>query len=174
MWKHALPSIVCPNCKSNLDLLAVEENNEEAVELKNPDHDNSDASRPTWVETGLLSCDPCKFLFPIYQGVPILLKYKTQQAELGLAACPDDRSRSFIGRGFRLPSENVPIGEEFVSSSFSVEWENYNYGPVIWIASTAERLETFRGECGLKNGDLSGKRFIEIGCGLGKIGRAHV
>ena len=52
-------------------------------------------------------------------------------------------------------------------TSFSTEWEAYDYGDTLWTASTADRLQAFRGECGLQQGDLAGRRFCEIGCGLG-------
>ena len=168
MWKHALSTIVCSHCKANLNLISVEEKN---TEISEKTFENKLLSSNThyisWVETGILYCENCKLLFPIYRGVPILLKFKTVQAELGLAACPNEKKNDFLVKGFHLPFGQASPGEEFVSASFSVEWENYDYGPVIWIASTSERLETFRGECGLKDGDLCGKRFIEIGCGLG-------
>ena len=53
------------------------------------------------------------------------------------------------------------------SIGLAAGWADYDYGPTLWTAPTEDRLRTFRGECGLSGGDLRGKRFLEIGCGLG-------
>jgi SAM-dependent methyltransferase len=74
--------------------------------------------------------------------------------------------------GFHFATDEAPKGEKRVGATFSTEWEAYEYGPTLWTASTVDRLQTFRGECGLSDGELEGKRFCEIGCGLGILTNA--
>jgi SAM-dependent methyltransferase len=103
----------------------------------------------------------------VHRGVPILLTYRTKAAELALASLPEPVGRQLRERGYQLSSDKAPRGEEFVATSFSTEWDSYDYGPTLWTAPTADRLKAFRGECGLRDRDLDGKQLCEIGCGLG-------
>lgn len=167
MWEHALPTIACPRCKSDLTLSAFEE---ESRQIPQPQAGNTlEPSRTNcrWVETGAVCCEGCSTMFPIHNGVPVLLNYKTRLAERAVAAWPPAERRYLIEQGFEPPCGEAPRGEKLVGASFSAEWAEYEYGPTLWTASTVDRLKTFRGECGLGEGDLRGKRFLEIGCGLG-------
>jgi SAM-dependent methyltransferase/uncharacterized protein YbaR (Trm112 family) len=162
MWKHALTRIACPRCKSDLALDIFEQ---ESIPVlgKLSGHDTV----PYWIETGVLRCDGCSTIFPIHKGVPILLTYKTKLAERAVASWPSNVRQRLIGKALQLASGKAPRGEKFVGASFSIEWASYEYGSTLWIAPTVDRLKTFRGECGLNDGALLGKCFIEIGCGLG-------
>ena len=155
MWDHAIESIRCPRCTAAVRLDTL------------PASDASPRSGPAWVETGALFCDTCRVLYPIWKGVPILLTYTTPLAEMTVGSWPAATRSAWRGAGFRLPSDQAPKGEQFVGASFSTEWADYEYGATLWTAPTDDRIQTFQGECGLKKGDLKGKRFCEIGCGLG-------
>jgi SAM-dependent methyltransferase/uncharacterized protein YbaR (Trm112 family) len=142
------------------------------AEEQTPDRQARAESQPLtttcrWVETGAVFCHSCKALFPVYKGVPVLLNYQTPLAQRAVEAWPQADRRNLLEQGFEPPRGEAPRGEELVSATFSTEWEEYDYGPILWIAPTADRLKTFRGECGLSDGSLRGKLFIEIGCGLG-------
>jgi SAM-dependent methyltransferase len=89
------------------------------------------------------------------------------QAQSAYRSWPAALRQQLSDSGIDLPADEPPQGEEFVAASFSTQWESYDYGPTLWTASTADRLQAFRGECGLKEADLVGKHFCEIGCGLG-------
>jgi 2-polyprenyl-3-methyl-5-hydroxy-6-metoxy-1,4-benzoquinol methylase len=155
MWERAAEVLACPGCHGMLGL--------RALETRLSDR----ASADRWVETGVFTCERCKCLYPIHRGVPILLRYVTMMAQMAFRAWPQAVRTELTAGGFDFPGDEPPPGEKFVCAAFSTEWEDYDYGPTLWTASTAERLQTFRGECGLGEGDLAGKRFCEVGCGLG-------
>ena len=162
MWMHAAELVVCPRCKAQLSLRIVADDG--TIEGPAPGAANA---APRWIEAGLLSCTHCRCFYAIHSGVPILLRYKTAMAESAYAAWPQRLRQQLADAGTGFPTDDPPPGEKFVAASFSTEWQAYDYGPTLWTASTADRLEAFRGECGLGPGDLKGKRFCEIGCGLG-------
>jgi uncharacterized protein YbaR (Trm112 family)/SAM-dependent methyltransferase len=166
MWMHAAAQIVCPRCKAALAARAIAADGQvEELSLTDSAPDGGAAAR--WIESGLLCCAGCRCFYPIHQGVPILLRYKTALAEAASSAWPAALRQSLSDAGLGFPADDPPPGEKFVATSFSTEWEAYDYGDTLWTASTADRLQAFRGECGLQQGDLAGKRFCEIGCGLG-------
>jgi 2-polyprenyl-3-methyl-5-hydroxy-6-metoxy-1,4-benzoquinol methylase len=167
MWEHALRTIRCPRCKSGLRLNAFQEEHGDKSELISNQAQKFPTTVDRWVETGALCCDVCTLVFPVHRGVPILFKYKTQLMETAFNSWPALKRNELVDSGFQLPSDETPKGEKYVGASFSAEWAEYEYGPTLWIAPTADRLRTFRGECGLNDGELRGKRFCEIGCGLG-------
>ena len=155
MWERAAEVLACPGCHGMLGLRALEARTADRV------------SGDRWVETGVFTCERCKCLYPIHRGVPILLRYVTMMAQMAFKAWPQAVRSELAAGGFDFPGDEPPPGEKFVCAAFSTEWEDYDYGPTLWTASTAERLQTFRGECGLAEGDLAGKRFCEV-----EIGRA--
>jgi 2-polyprenyl-3-methyl-5-hydroxy-6-metoxy-1,4-benzoquinol methylase len=165
MWMHAVPWIVCPRCRESLACTVIEGDGHVHEPL--PSGANPATGSQRWIERGVLTCDACRCFYPIHRAVPILLRYKTAMGESAYSDWPHSLRRKLNESGFGFPADKPPKGEEFVAASFSTEWQTYDYGATLWTASTADRLQTFRGECGLKDGDLAGKRFCEIGCGLG-------
>ena len=166
MWMHAAAHLVCPRCKAALAARAIAADGQ-VDELSPTDSAADGGAAPRWVESGLLCCAGCRCFYPIHQGVPILLRYKTALGEAACAAWPAALRQSLSDAGFGFAADDPPPGEQAVATSFSTEWEDYDYGDTLWTASTADRLQAFRGECGLQQGDLAGRRFCEIGCGLG-------
>jgi 2-polyprenyl-3-methyl-5-hydroxy-6-metoxy-1,4-benzoquinol methylase len=155
MWERVAEVLVCPGCHGALALRPLAARPADA------------GSEDRWIDTGVLTCEACKSLYPVHRGVPILLRYATMMAQMALKGWPLAVRTQLSAAGYDFPRDEPPPGEKFVCAAFSTEWEDYDYGPTLWTASTAERLETFRGECGLAEGDLRGKRFCEVGCGLG-------
>jgi SAM-dependent methyltransferase/uncharacterized protein YbaR (Trm112 family) len=162
MWMHAAALLACPSCKSPLELRIIGADDQAGA----ADHPVA-GTAPFWIDAGLLTCPACRCFYPVHRGVPILLRYRTANAEAAHAAWPQALREELRAAGIGFPLDEPPQGEKFVAASFSTEWEDYDYGPTLWTASTSDRLQAFRGECGLKEGDLAGKRFCEIGCGLG-------
>jgi 2-polyprenyl-3-methyl-5-hydroxy-6-metoxy-1,4-benzoquinol methylase len=159
MWKHAAAMLACPRCRGPLELKTISPDPSPA--MASPESDD-------WVAEGLLICArTCHAFYPVHRGVPILLRYRTAMDEAAYQGWPEELRESLRAQGLSFPTDEPPPGEKFVQASFSTEWEGYDYGQTLWTASTADRLQTFRGECGLKEGDLSGKRFLEVGPGLG-------
>lgn len=163
MWTHAAALIACPRCKAPLACRAIDEDGR----VDEPAVTGPGDAPARWVETGVLTCAACRCFYPIHRGVPILLRYRTAMAQSAHEGWPLALRQQFSEAGMRFPLDEPPQGEKFVAASFSTEWENYDYGPTLWTASTTDRLQAFRGECGLEAGALVGKRFCEIGCGLG-------
>lgn len=166
MWSHAHPLLKCPSCRGPLGLHAV---TLEAGGASVPRHGGGSAGTgdAEWIEEGALECTACRTAYPILAGVPILLSYETRMATEAAAGWPGTLRTDLESRGVGLAHGSPPQGEQFVSASFSTEWAAYDYGDTLWTAPVEDRIQTFRGECGLDPGDLQGQRFVEIGCGLG-------
>jgi len=169
MWEHAMRTIRCPRCKSGLRLNSLLKLQRSRFEVDEKPAWPNGGSDSHWIENGALFCDHCRVVYPIHKGVPILLTYKTAIAEMTVNSWPESSRNAWLGGGFQLSSDQAPKGEKFVSASFSTEWADYDYDATLWTASTEDRIQTFRGECGLKAEGLKDKRFCEIGCGLGII-----
>lgn len=158
----------CPCCRGPLTLDAFERN---AIDL--PD-DAIDLARrkgvlddrfAQWVESGVLLCQPCRSMFPIFDGLPILLCYPTMMhAEF---------VRRHSGKGlerhasYRFPEREPADGERAVMNSFSKEWLEYDYDGVIWEMSYEDHERRFRQEMGPALTDGTARNFLEVGCGLG-------
>jgi SAM-dependent methyltransferase/uncharacterized protein YbaR (Trm112 family) len=149
MWEHAAGTLACPRCRGPLTCRVI--------------RDQSDR----WIESGVLCCATCQCIYPIHRGVPILLRYRTGLGEIAYGKWPARLRHELLDCGFHFSNDEAPQGEKHVGATFSTEWQTYEYGATLWTAPTADRLKTFRGECGLGGGGLEGKRFCEIGCGLG-------
>src|SRR6185295_3402764 len=164
MWTHAMSTLRCPRCKGALMLRALPG---DGASPSSSSATNPRMTSEVWIEGGAILCGACVRVFPIASGVPILLTYATALSRQTFNAWPDQFRRELTDAGFSLPSDTPPKGEEFVAASFSTEWADYDYGATLWTAPLKDRVETFRAECGLRDGDLAGKQFCEIGCGLG-------
>ncbi len=167
MWEHAVSAVVCPRCSGPLKSKVIHDQLQSKSERMRDRTELASTPDYRWIETGVLCCDTCKCVYPIHRGVPILLRYKTPLGETAYGMWPALLRRELVDRGFHFSTDEAPKGEKRVGATFSIEWEAYEYGPTLWTAPTVDRLQTFRGECGLSDGDLRGKRFCEVGCGLG-------
>lgn len=154
MWSHVVERLRCPQCRSAL----------QAVDTEGRD---AEVAAPRWYDSGALLCDRCHVVYPIQAGVPILLNYRTRLAHKVFHAWPNALRTRLEPKGYDLAAGTPPPGEKFVGATFSTEWRHYDYGATLWTGSTSDRLRTFQGECGLSSGALAGKKYCEIGCGLG-------
>ena len=167
MWAHAVDALVCPRCSGALQMRVVHDELQSGALIRADSVHPARSSDRRWIESGVLSCLDCRCIYPIHRGVPILLRYSTALARTAYEALPQSMRRELLDGGFGLSGDEAPLGERHVGASFSTQWEAYEYGGTLWTASTTDRVQTFRGECGLRDGDLLRKRFCEIGCGLG-------
>jgi SAM-dependent methyltransferase/uncharacterized protein YbaR (Trm112 family) len=167
MWEHAISAVACLRCSGPLKSKVIHDECQSKSERVPHQPDLASTLDHRWIETGVLCCHTCKCVYPIHRGVPILLRYKTPLGETAYGMWPALLRRELVDAGFYFSTDKAPKGEKRVGATFSTEWETYEYGSTLWTAPTVDRLQTFRGECGLDDGDLEGKRFCEIGCGLG-------
>ena len=120
MWLRLLDYLVCPSCSG---ALALEVSGSPVGSDPSPGG-ASPPSRSQWIDWGLLLCKPCRTMYPIADGLPVMLGYQTPAAELVAARFGSALDR--IG-GFTFPAGAPMPGEEFVQRSFSREWAEYDY-----------------------------------------------
>jgi SAM-dependent methyltransferase/uncharacterized protein YbaR (Trm112 family) len=157
MWPKLLSLLRCPVCHGHLA----------GSDLGDPAaHGSIDAASQTWIESGFLSCAPCKTWFPVVRGVPIMLPYGTSAHEQFARNHASAIASLVPAYG---PASGEPVrGEELVMRSFSVEWLQYDFDGVIWEMDYDDHERRFLKEMGgyaPEKGDFG--RFLEIGCGLG-------
>jgi ubiquinone/menaquinone biosynthesis C-methylase UbiE len=116
------------------------------------------------VDGGALLCAPCSTMYPIVDGLPILLCYATP-----MHATFAERHASALASlpAFRLPDGAPAAGEEAVMRSFSKEWLDYDYDGVIWEMNYEDHERRFLEEMGPALRSDPPPRFLEVGCGLG-------
>ncbi len=167
MWKRFSRTLRCPLCAGRLTLSAFDERHErlDAKHLALADERGLNGPEfATYVESGVLACDECRLMFPVYKGLPVLLPYTTRLHE--------EFSREF---GLRLEehehrfANREPVeGERFVLSSFSTEWLAYDFDGVIWEMDYADHERRFLAELGrFGPNPRRGGAFLELGCGIG-------
>lgn len=168
MWKRIAGSLRCPVCQGELSL---HESVSNRVELSSEDVASGRArgidadSLAQWVEWGALTCDACRFAFPIAHGLPVMIPYTTpihaewrQVHGTWLASLGD----------FTFANREPVSGEQFVMNSFSTEWLAYDYDGVIWDLSYDDHEKRFLAEVGSRAiANARGGTFLEIGCGIG-------
>jgi uncharacterized protein YbaR (Trm112 family)/SAM-dependent methyltransferase len=157
MWLRLIDYLVCPSCAGDLSVESLGDH------LSTGDR----SSRPeAWIEDGLLLCPRCRVMYPVVDGLPVMLTYATPatrelQARFGTAVAARHDQYAF-------PSSTPEPGEEFVLRSFSKEWREYDYDGVMWDLSYSDHEQRFLAECGAAALERAcGGVFVEIGCGLG-------
>ncbi len=158
MWTTLLQFIACPFCKADLELFPIEVK-EVTISAGNA---GSDVDILLRHDTGLLLCHECRYRFPIYEGLPVLLPYTTDLHESFEAA-----HATAIGRfaNYSWPAGAPAPGEEFVMKSFSKEWLEYDYDGVVWDLSYDDHKERLYAELDVRDDEKND--FLEIGSGLG-------
>lgn len=168
MWKRFGSVLRCSLCSGALQLSVFEERqvklgaNDVAV-AKERGLLGSDIA--TYVESGLLSCDPCRVSFPIFKGLPVLLPYTTAlHGEFG----KEFGAHLLQEKGYRFADRDPVLGERFVLHSFSTEWLAYHFDGVIWEMDYADHERRFLAEFGRYRPEHGcGGNFLELGCGIG-------
>src|SRR5215813_3674976 len=164
MWRRLVSVLRCPICIGSLELRSL---SDKRVSVSSEHIDRARRRGVftddfnVYVDTGLLMCSGCRLKFPIMDGLPILLPYRTplhtqfdMQWESQMRGIRED---------FCAPSQTPVTGEEFVATSFSTEWLAYDYDGVIWELSYDAHKERIMKEIGL----ASSRWHLEVGSGLG-------
>lgn len=168
MWARFVDFLRCPSCRGPLDLAPFEQSTVDIApefEVLARKRGDLDSRFRQFVESGLLLCSSCRVMFPIMDGLPILLCYT--------AAMHDQFRQRHRGgaldpyAGYRFMETEPASGERAVMASFSKEWLDYDYDGVIWEMDYRDHEERFLREIGPALTEGSAKRFLEVGCGLG-------
>jgi SAM-dependent methyltransferase len=168
MWKRFAEFVGCPICRGALDLVVLEESD---VKLA-PEHVSAAHARGlpenglgARVEAGAFLCHSCRTIFPILNGLPILLTYQT--GAHAVFAEKYQRKLAAVARDYHFPNETPAIGEEAVRESFSEEWQSYDYDGVIWELNYPDHESRLLSEIGPIAAPNRIQRFLEVGCGVG-------
>lgn len=143
MKKEVLKILVCPSCKSGLDLTAF-----------------SREGKGGEIVNGLLSCKGCKRWYPVIKGIPRMLPAdminKTLLAE-------------FMNRYERkLPKLSDSVGAEInslkmrTSASFGFQWNVFSEIVKVYKKNFMNYIEP------LKPSFFKGKLVLDAGCGFGR------
>lgn len=167
MWLRFLDLLRCPICKGALELRAFEHaectltSEIEALARERRVLDQRFAQR---IDAGVLLCGTCDLMFPIFDGLPVMLCYTTPAHEHFA-----QRHRESLApfAAYRFPDREPPSGEREVMKSFSKEWLEYEYDGVIWEMSYGDHETRFLKEMGPALKEHGARRFLEVGCGLG-------
>ena len=141
--------LACPECLGDIRLEAIEQD------------------RSAEVYTGLLLCDACRFIYPVYDGVPRMLPYFLDDYNKFI-----QNNRVVIEKnsGYSFPSGTVIKGEEATQRSFSKEWAECDYSGVLWNYTYEQLQQLFLWEIDMEPAKLKGKLIFDGGCGNGMFG----
>jgi SAM-dependent methyltransferase/uncharacterized protein YbaR (Trm112 family) len=117
------------------------------------------------IDAGVLLSESSGFVYPIFEGLPILLPYQTD-VHRRFAAEYSSQLRRLRG-SHRFAAERPVEGERAVSKSFSKEWATYRYDGVIWDITYPDNESRLLTELGVDGNEWNRARFLEVGCGLG-------
>ncbi|MCU1267779.1 MAG: class SAM-dependent methyltransferase [Acidobacteria bacterium] len=171
MKSRLLRWLVCPQCFGDLTLFAAQSGRSS---LDADDHEILERVAPIGsseeieveIMSGALGCQACGVYYPIHNGIPRMLTYSSEVAEVharGNAAWLSEH----LGN-YKLPSGSPPPGEENVLRNFSTEWTGYKWtGDGYWNVSTENALNCKRYELGLGKHSLRDKLVLEVGIGIG-------
>ena len=168
MWARFVDLLRCPRCKGAVSLETFKRT---AVRL-DPEFEDLARRRAILAERfaeqvaeGLLLCAACKTMFPILDGLPIMLSYTTALHDQFVLSCGSRALEPYAA--YEFPNGELPSGEQEVMKSFSKEWLDYDYDGVIWEMSYEDHERRFLTEIGPALNRLPSPTFLEVGCGLG-------
>jgi ubiquinone/menaquinone biosynthesis C-methylase UbiE/uncharacterized protein YbaR (Trm112 family) len=168
MWTRFAHRLQCPISGSPLRLVSFREQqvalDERHVAAAHRAGIAVDAAFSTYVETGVLLSD-AGWMYPIVDGVPVLLPYTTAIHERFASAVA--RELRTVAAAHRFPAEQPAPGEQDVSRSFSEEWREYRYDGVLWDVSYDDNCQRLIEEVGLARPEWSRRTWLEVGCGIG-------
>jgi uncharacterized protein YbaR (Trm112 family)/2-polyprenyl-3-methyl-5-hydroxy-6-metoxy-1,4-benzoquinol methylase len=122
----------------------------------------------TDVITGALTCSNCGIYYPIHNGVPRMLTYRTD-----VALFHAEQRKQWIRKqlsSFILPDLEAPPGEEAVLRSFSREWQQYKWsGQSYWQTTPEHMMRCMQHVLGLDRHSLFHKLVLDVGMGIGGI-----
>jgi uncharacterized protein YbaR (Trm112 family)/SAM-dependent methyltransferase len=171
MKPRALNLLVCPIDKTQLELVEwetsqVKLSKEEVGRVERLGLDAAEFSKET--VTGVLLNRHRKVFYPIYEGVPRLLPFKT-----GIVEKFTDRHAERIRRelpGFTTTHEAAMPGEQTVLRTFSSEWVNYDWDEQQYWNLTSDALyQCMKLMLDLERKPVRDKLVLEVGIGVGGI-----
>jgi SAM-dependent methyltransferase/uncharacterized protein YbaR (Trm112 family) len=172
MWKRFTEQLRCPVSGQPLQLVAFREH-----QVPTADQDAAiarklaipvDESFSTYVEHGILISE-AGWLYPITDGVPVLLPYATAIHDRFAEKHASDLAP--FNKKYRFPRQPPAPGEQDVFRSFSEEWREYKYDGVLWDVSYDDNFSRLIAEVGLPRERWSGRSWLEVGCGIGMTTR---
>lgn len=168
MWLRFADMLCCPSCKGGLALEPFECHIvpvESRFEVLARERGVLDERFSRYADSGVLLCAACKAMFPVIDGLPVLLCYENPLQREFVSRYGESRLQPYAS--YRFPEEQPASGEREVMASFSKEWLDYEYDGVIWEMSYEDHETRFLQEMGSCLRDPSPQRFLEVGCGLG-------
>ncbi len=171
MKRRFLHFAACPIDHSDLELISWESRDVElsSVDLELAAECGVDPEEiKEEIISGVLLNRSRKIYYPIYNGVPRLLTFRTKVSEIFeekfreklREVCPE----------FSLPSEEPATGEADVLRSFSEEWVDYDWdGDTYWNLSAEDMFESMELMLDVKDRPFRNKQILEVGIGIGGI-----
>ena len=171
MKTRLLDHLVCPLDKTPLQLKAFETiaRSLPAEQMARAQQLGIDPVRLSEeVQSGVLINTARKIVYPIYQGVPRLLTFRTRVADVFWEKFGDQVVRELPG--FSLPREQSMPGEANVLRTFSSEWVNYDWdGQSYWNLKPDAWFQCMRFAVGVDRWPIAGKLALEVGMGIGGV-----
>lgn len=168
MWKRFADQLRCPKCSSSLELVTIlgETASVSAEQVGRAAAMGIGSSElSAWVQTGALCCNKCSLMYPVVNGLPVLIPYTTPIHHEFVR----DNSLQYesLAKKYRFPESEPVAGERFVMNSFSTEWLAYDFDGVIWEMNYEDHQKRFLAELGAYAPPAEQGPFLEIGCGIG-------
>ncbi len=171
MKLRLLDLIVCPIDKSPLELI------EWDSRINNLSDKDILLAEKTGIDSRLISNEVIngvllnkikKIYYPIDNGVPRLLTFRTKVGEIFEKKFKERLSKECPD--YSLPNEKPAIGEADVLRSFSNEWVDYDWdGESYWNLTPNEMFRCMNFMLDLDNKPVQHKRVLELGIGIGGI-----
>lgn len=163
--------LVCPIDKTKLEIVIWEEgdnifseSDEKRIKIEN----SSKLLYNKEIISGVLLNQKRKIYYPIFNGIPRMLTYKSAIL-IEFNYFFRDRIESELN-GYNPPSFNPPIGEESVIKSFSQEWLNYDWNDQkYWKINSNNVYQSMRYMLDIENKPIENNIVLEVGIGIGGI-----
>jgi SAM-dependent methyltransferase/uncharacterized protein YbaR (Trm112 family) len=171
MKLRALDLLVCPLDNTQLELAewetsSLELSAEQLARVERLGLDPSLFCKET--VTGALLNRARKIFYPIYQGIPRLLTFRTRVTDLFTKQYAERISRELPG--FTPPYEMAMPGEQTVIRTFSSEWVNYDWNKQhYWQLSADDMYKCMRCMLDIARKPVKDKVVLEVGIGIGGI-----
>jgi SAM-dependent methyltransferase/uncharacterized protein YbaR (Trm112 family) len=122
----------------------------------------------TYVETGLMLCEPCRISYPIESGTPVMLRFPTAFHDW-FAGAHRDRLEGF--GGYAMPSGQARPGELAIQETFTDEWSLTTEDELSFVFTLDELVELNRKVWLRSIAELPAaerpKSLLDVGCGVG-------